>query len=182
MALKVVKSLQEIAGQSNALPGGNGPLIDAMAFPDRVVRFESAFAVAGSLPQQPFTGQNRVVPLLAEALSQTGVPSVLLAAANQEQFNAMAEALKGIGYQVAGGTTADATIASANSLAAVDVVLISDEMAPAEIDRLIASNAQPTKVAGAAKLVMVKTDASPYEARKTNEPCSALPAPKTRPR
>src|SRR5262249_14840782 len=39
VAYRIILSLQQIAGQSNALPNGNGPLIDAMAYPDRVVRF-----------------------------------------------------------------------------------------------------------------------------------------------
>jgi hypothetical protein len=170
LSLKIILSLQDIAGQSNALPGGNGPLVDAMAFPDRIVRFEAAFAVAGSLPQQSFQGQDRVVPLLAEALAQTGQPSVLIAAATQEQVNSLAEGLKAAGFAVSGGTSADSVMTAADTLPSVDVVLISDELPPAEVERLLSSHTQPMKVAGAVKLVMVKTDANPYEQRKNRDP------------
>jgi hypothetical protein len=170
VAHKVIRSLQEIAGESNALPGGSGPLVDAMSYPDRVIRYEAAFAVAGSLPQRSFSGQDRVVPLLAEALSQTGQPAVLLAAANQEQFNVLAEGLKAQGFVVAGGTDAATTIAASDQLSAVDVVVISDELPAGEVERLLSTSGQTARLASAARLVMVKTEASPYEARKASDP------------
>ena len=77
------------AGQQGV--GGAPALIAAMSSPDRLVRFESAFAVAAALPQQQFAGQDRVVPLLAEAMSQTGVPSVLVVMPTQDRANATVE-------------------------------------------------------------------------------------------
>lgn len=170
VSLKVITSLQEIAGQSNALPGGHGPLVDAMAYPDRVVRFEAAFAVAASLPQQQFEGQNRVVPLLGEALAQTGQQGVLIVMPNQEQLNAMSDGLKGQGYIVTGGTTAEAAATAGEALVSVDVVLISDDLPAPDIERLLGARNQPTKLAGAAKLIMVKTGASPWEGRTSSDP------------
>jgi hypothetical protein len=170
VALKVILSLQGIAGRENTLPGGHGPLVDAMAYPDRIIRYESAFAVAGSLPQTAFEGKDRVVPLLAEALSQTGQSSVLIAAPTQEAINALAEGLKAAGYTVGGGTSADAVATAATEMNSVDVVIISDELAAPEVERLLNSRNQPVKLAGASKLVMVKSDASPYAARAQSDP------------
>jgi hypothetical protein len=170
VALKIILSLQGIAGRENALPGGRGPLVDAMAYPDRIIRYESAFAVANALPQQAFEGKDRVVPLLAEALSQTGQPTVMIAAPSPEAVNALSEGLKAAGYAVSGGTSADAVATAANELNSVDVVVITDDLPAPEVERLLNSRNQPVKLAGAAKLVMVKSDASPYANRAQSDP------------
>ncbi len=169
VALQIILALQDIAGQNNAMADG-APLVSAMAYPDRIVRFESAFAIASALPQRAFEGNDRVVPLLAEAISQSGQQSVLVAAPTADAINAMAEGLKTAGYSVAGGTNADGVAASANQVPAVDVVLISDDLPAEDIEKLLASSSQNPKLAGAAKVVMVKTEASPYEARKQSDP------------
>jgi len=170
VALKVILALQGIAGRENALPGGRGPLVDAMAYPDRIIRFESAFAVASALPQQAFEGKDRVVPLLAEALAQTGQSSVLIAAPAQETINALSDGLKAAGYTVAGGTSADAVATAANEVNSVDVVVITDDLPQPEVERLLNGRNQPAKLAGAAKLVIVKSEASPFANRAQSDP------------
>ena len=169
VSFKVIRSLQQIAGHSNVLPGGIVPLVDAMSYPDRVVRFEAAFAVAGARPQQSFQGQDRVVPLLAEAIAQTGQQTVLVAVPTQDQFNSLAEGLKGQGFVVAGGTDAGSAMTAAEQLAGVDVILVSEELPPVEVDRLLNARGQSAKLAGAARLVMVQTGASQYEQRKAQD-------------
>ena len=83
LAMKTIRSLQEMVGQSNMLAGEGTPLIDAMNYPDRLVRFEAAMALGNALPQSPFPGQQQVVPLLAEAVAQTGLGNVLILAPSQ---------------------------------------------------------------------------------------------------
>src|SRR5687768_1241613 len=95
VALRAVKSLQEIVGRANLFAGEAGqPLIDGMRSPDRLVRFESAFAVAAALPEQEFAGRDRVVPLLAEAVSQSGTPNVLVIAGSDESRTKVSGELK----------------------------------------------------------------------------------------
>jgi hypothetical protein len=153
VALKVIKSLQEIAGEPSALPDGTGPLIDALSYPDRLVRFESAFALAGALPAKPFKGSERVVPLLAEAIAQTGQVSVVLLIPKQDDLNSMTEALKGAGYAVTGGIDADSAIAASTGMAAVDVVLTTEDASAGEIDKLFMMLSGSPRLSGAAKLV-----------------------------
>src|SRR5439155_25204714 len=110
VSLRVIKSLQEIIGRTNLFSGQQGgagapALIDAMGSNDRLVRFEAAFAVASALPQQKFQGEDRVVPLLAEALSQTGVPSALIVMPNQNTANATVDELKKAGYAAVAATS-----------------------------------------------------------------------------
>src|SRR5206468_2223880 len=88
VALKIIKSLYEIAGQSNVFDqNGGGPLINALGYPDRLVRFEAAFTVAQSLPQKNFQGQERVVPLLAEAMVKTGASPYVQQAATDPSIS-----------------------------------------------------------------------------------------------
>jgi hypothetical protein len=95
VALKAVRSLQEIAGASSLFTAeGESPVIRAMQYPDRQVRFEAAIAVAQALPQQSFVGQERVVPILAEALAQTGKPGALVLAESQDSLNQLSGALR----------------------------------------------------------------------------------------
>jgi hypothetical protein len=56
------------------------PLMQALYFPNRQVRYAAAFALAQSLPTKPFAGSDRVVPLLVEAVNQTSKPGVVILA------------------------------------------------------------------------------------------------------
>ncbi len=172
VAFRAIRSLQEIIGQSNlfAAPAGQ-PLINAMQFPDRQVRFEAAFGLAAALPQTDFEGSQRVVPLLAEAIGQTGQASVLVVMPTQDAANKLVDTLKSAdGYAVAGATSAESAISMANTLPAVDVIVVSDEIGPGNVDQLFNMASDNARLAGAARLVITKSNASLYEPRKVNEP------------
>ncbi|MGB7157331.1 MAG: hypothetical protein WBD40_04645, partial [Tepidisphaeraceae bacterium] len=169
VSLRVIKSLQEIVGRYNLFEGGQaGPLVDGMNSSDRLVRFESAFGLASALPQQPFQGQDRVVPLLAEALAQTGTPSLLVIAPNQDQVNAMVEGFKSAGYAAAGATSADAAVSASAQLPAVDVIIVSEDLGQ-DVDRLFSVASQNSRLSGASRIVVTKTAGSPYVARAVND-------------
>ena len=170
VAIKVIKSLQEIAGEPSALPDGSGPLVDALAYPDRLIRFEAAFAIAGAMPAKPFKGAERVVPLLSEAIAQTGQTSVILLLPKQDDLNSLTEGLKGAGFAVTGGIDADSAIAASTGVPAVDVVLTSEDVSQAQIDKLFSLLGGSPRLSGAAKLVIVKSAASPYDTQKINDP------------
>ena len=168
VALAAIKSLQDIVGQSNLFTGSRGqPLVEAMRYADRQVRFEAAFALAAALPQTPFQGQDRVVPLLAEAVSQSGMPGVLIVAPQNDR-NDLAANLKA--YQVGGGVSPDAAIADAASLPAVDVILMSEDLGNPEIDRVIELASQNPRLERAAKLIIVHSLASPWARLAITDP------------
>ncbi len=110
--------------------------MDALQFPDRLVRYEAAFALAAALPRQPFSGQERVVPLLAEALSQTGAANVLVMAPTREQLAALTDGLKGAGYNVVGGINPSEAVAEAAKRPAIDAILVPEEVGPTAIQQL----------------------------------------------
>ena len=175
IALKAIKSLQEIVGSSSLLTeDADMPILTALRYPDRRVRFEAAFTVAQALPQKPFTGQDRVVPILAEALAQTGKPGVLIAAKSQDKFNELKGKLSPA-YNTAGAPNADAAVAAAATLSGVDIVII-DEDNPG-IDRLFTAVRENVRLAGAGILIRVTSEvASPYATIAQTNPLVSVTA------
>ncbi|HEX8339299.1 MAG TPA: HEAT repeat domain-containing protein [Tepidisphaeraceae bacterium] len=169
VALSATKSLQEIVGDANFRSGDTSPLIDAMQYADRRVRFEAAFTLARALPQSAFTGQELVVPLLAEAISQSGRPSVLAIFPSQDAVNGIVEPLKADNYVTAGATNTSGALSAAAALPAVDVVVISTDLPAADVESLLGLLQQSPKTRGAAKLFVVKTTASDWEKRKATD-------------
>ena len=168
VALSAIKSLQDIVGQSNMFTGGRGqPLVDAMRYSDRQVRYEAAFAIAAALPQQHFQGQDRVVPLLAEAVAQSGVPGILIVGPQNERAR-LASELKG--YSTAGGQDPSSAIADSATVPAVDVILMSEDLGNPQIDRVMELASQNPRLERAAKLIMVHSLASPWVRMSLTDP------------
>ncbi|MDB5323148.1 MAG: hypothetical protein JWN40_4779 [Phycisphaerales bacterium] len=163
VALKVVKSLQEIVGQSNLFQGpanadDKQPIVSALQFPDRLVRFESAIAIGSAFPQQPFAGQELVVPTLAEAIGNTGKPNVVIVAPDVNAANAIKESLKDA-VRADTGSDAQSATAAAGRLPSVDVLVV-DSRGGKDTDAVLMS----PRGKGVAKVVIVETKASPYVA------------------
>lgn len=157
VSLKAVKSLQEIVGRTNLLAGPKGEAIsDALRFNDRQVRFEAAFAVAAALPNQPFASQERVVPLLAEAVHQTGVPGVLLLVPS-DKVTTRVDELKGVGYNAVGAGSSGEVLTAAGNLPSIDVIIVSDEVPANEIESFLGMASRSPRLDRAAKIVMSKT-------------------------
>lgn len=119
VALKVVKSLQGVIGQQSVFSGAGGgaSLGEALAFPDRVVRFEAAYAIASAMPAQAFPGSDQVVPVLSEMIAQTGKAGVVVIGANEEESNKLVEAVKALGYDAVGATSAEGAVSASAKLA-----------------------------------------------------------------
>jgi len=172
VALKVTKSLEEIVGRTNLLSGPHGEaLSEALRFNDRQVRFEAAFAVAAALPNQPFAAQDRVVPLLAEAVHQTGAPGILVLYPSNA-VNAKVDELRGAGYNVVGAGNAEGVVAAASQLPAVDVILTTDEVSGAEIQTLFAAMNNAPRTERAAKIIVSKTMTASTDPSVTYTPLS----------
>lgn len=170
VAIRVVQSLQDVGGQANLFSGPEHPLMDALIFPDRLVRYEAAFALAGALPKQSFVGEERVVPLLAEALSQTGAANVLVMVPTQDQLNGLMEGLKGQGYNVVGGTSPAEAVANAAARPAIDAIIMPEEVGPAAIQQVEALAMETPRLERAVKVIITKTKASPYAVDAVTDP------------
>ena len=173
VAMKLIKSLGDIVGPSSQGTGGSiDPLVQSMHYPDRLVRFEAAFALTSGLPTSPFPGHERVAPLLAEAVSQTGSANVLVIAPSQGDVQKYADALKQ--YGVASGTNANEAINNALKLPAVDVIVFPEELGTEQIDRVYQLAASNPRLERAAKVIITPTKLSPWAERSLNDPLTVV--------
>jgi hypothetical protein len=79
VALGAVEALAATAGEKSLMytMGPSQPLLQALVFPDRAVRYSAAIAIANAGPRQQFTESRVVVQNLAEALGRSGQPSTV---------------------------------------------------------------------------------------------------------
>ena len=76
VALGVIEALATTAGEKSLLYqiGSEQPLVQALQFDDRMVRYSAAIAIAAAGPKEPFAQSSLVVANLAEALGQNAQP------------------------------------------------------------------------------------------------------------
>ncbi|HZK79748.1 MAG TPA: hypothetical protein VFC46_01745, partial [Humisphaera sp.] len=173
VAKKLILSLAEIVGPSNQGTGVKiDPLVQAMHYPDRVVRFEAAFALASGLSNNPFPGRERVAPLLAEAVSQTGSANVLLVAPSQAEETKLAADLKN--YGLATGTTANEALSNSIKLPSIDVIVFPETLGNNQIDRILQLAADNPRLERAAKVIITTTNLSPWAQRSLADPLTVI--------
>ncbi len=166
VALKAVRSLSSIVGESSLFTSGNAtPLTAALSYPDRLVRFEAAYAVASSMPKQAFPGSDQVVPILGEIVAQTGKPGILVVALGDEAVNKWVADLQAQGFDAAGAQSVEGAINAAAKLPSVDAVVISEDVGLAVVDGLLAAGDASPKLARTPKVIITKTTVSPYASR-----------------
>ena len=119
-------------------------------------------AIAQALPQQPFPGMEQVVPALADAISTTGKPNVVVIAANQDAANALKEQLKE-GFRADAAADANDVNAAAGRLGNVDVAVIDARQNPTAD-----SAAGSARLQGVTKVFIIEDNASPFAAASLN--------------
>jgi hypothetical protein len=162
VALKLCESLRNITGQASLNGDAVTPLMHALFFPNRQVRYAAAFALAQSLPSRPFAGADRVVPLLVEAVNQTNKPGVLIvapASGGPVTLADLRDAVQSLGYPVvAASSPADAADA-AISLPTIELIIISED---SDVRRMVDLEQHIARLQGASMLVLTHTIDSPY--------------------
>ena len=159
--LRAVRSLQDTIGEST-LPGGETALTRAMNYPDRRVSIEAAMALAQALPTVPVSGSEQVVPLLADALNQTGQPAVLVVMPDRDALNGTVEAMSE-GYRPYGATTPGEAVEQAQALPGVDVLVIDAELGERQVADLLGLAAGDPRLAGSAKVLLTQNEGSRFE-------------------
>ncbi len=130
LAARAVQALEATAGAQNLVaPNRDGvvPLVKALSYPDRGVRFTAAFALARANPAKDFPGSYRVVPVLAEAVSQTGKPAAMVVEPNQDVRNRLKAVLTDLNYTVYEGATLSSVLDASRNEAAFDLVVVASE-------------------------------------------------------
>ncbi|MDP6636530.1 MAG: hypothetical protein QGG42_16655 [Phycisphaerae bacterium] len=128
VALGAIAALRDVAGAKN-LPkiidaGSVQPLVAAMSYPDRRVRFLAAEVLAHALPVESFPGYQVVMPVLSDALREGGSQRVLLVAEGKD-LNVITDAMRGASYSVISSGNPLVAIKGAREAGGVDLVIIS---------------------------------------------------------
>ncbi len=94
MARLMIGALAESTGGATLWRGlGNSrPLVDALSYPDRRVRYDAAMTIAAADPRTSFGGAELIVPTLASVVSDAGTQYALVIARDedrQQQFDAV---------------------------------------------------------------------------------------------
>jgi hypothetical protein len=159
VAYKLCQSLQNIVGQNAVVAGG--PLTEALYFPNRQVRYEAAFALAQALPTRSFSGSDRVVPLLVEAINQSSKPGVVVVAPSSGATSAsdIRSAVQSLGYSVVSGETPGDAAQASISLPTVDLIIISED---SDVRRMVDLERTIAHLQGSPMLVLTRTPDSEY--------------------
>ncbi len=125
LALDAITALADTSGGASLNKGGSTvqPLLRALSYPDRRVRFASAFAAAAAAPQVEFPGSHRVVPVLSEAVRQSEKRYALVLAGDDATVNQLRASLRDLNYQTIGGSSLAAVTDEVNSGPGVDLIV-----------------------------------------------------------
>ena len=135
LALDAITALGATAG-TDALINREGtaqPLLRALSYPDRRVRFPAGFVLAATRPTDVFEGSQRVVPVLAEALRQTDQQFAVIIATDDDARNRLLALVKETGMVGIGGLTMEDVVDQIHIIPGVDLV-VTDRPASDVID------------------------------------------------
>ncbi|HDZ21199.1 hypothetical protein LCGC14_0276390 [marine sediment metagenome] len=127
VAVAAIKALADTAGAKSLvipIPGGAQPLVEALTYPDRQVRYLAAVSLANALPDKRFVGSPLVLSVLNEALRQRGQKTALLIAAEDEQRNVLKDGLRSMGFEVLDVPSPDKAIVAGVTAGGVDLVML----------------------------------------------------------
>jgi hypothetical protein len=166
VALGAMEALVRTQGAKSLVApvaGGAQPLVSALGYSDRNVRFLAAISLASALPDKQFDGSDNVLYVLNEALRLGGKKTALLAITDEKLRNETKDAVRAAGYEVIDQADTAKALALVKGSTAIDVVIavpaLASEMLPAmRKDPLLTY--MPVIVAGedAALSDMVKSD------------------------
>lgn len=110
LALRAIAAMRRTAGaaalagrvQAGEVIGATDrrPLLEAMTYPNRRVRYETALALGVAQPRESFPGVERVVPTLATAVRDPGAQFAVIVAGDAEQYNSIRRIVEALNYQV----------------------------------------------------------------------------------
>ena len=131
VALMAIKAMRRNAGQGSLLYElmGKRPLVDAMSFPDREVRFSAALAIGQVLPIEEFDSAPLVIKILSEAVQQKGKKYAVVVDPDHAPRNAlMAELRETYTGGVVGSDSYANIVSKVEELPSIDLLVISNKV------------------------------------------------------
>lgn len=106
VALGAIRALRTTAGEASLIGTEDykQPLVQALRFPDLVVRMRAALALGAALPKSQFSGSQLVMPVLKRSLTQTGRQELMVVDPDEQNANRVVEALRDDHDTLGGGS------------------------------------------------------------------------------
>ncbi len=133
VAIGAIQALAQTTGAENMVKpmvGGGQPLVSALTYANRKVRYLAAQSLAEALPGEKFTNSHVVIMVLIEAIRQTGQKKALVVAEDPNILNKYKDNLRGLKYEVLEARTPDGAVKAISRSQGVDAVLIAAEPSP----------------------------------------------------
>ncbi len=173
VALGAIAALRETAGEPSLVGAEDikQPLVQCLSFPNRQVRVKAALALAEALPKTPFSGSENVVPVLSEALMQSGRQAALVVDGDEALRNKLQGLLRAVGYECAVGATLHEGIQNGReaNLAAFDLILVGSDIDKPDVSTAIAELRKSFDTAATPILVVAKEGEVGKAARITRD-------------
>ncbi|MEM1028094.1 MAG: HEAT repeat domain-containing protein [Planctomycetota bacterium] len=132
------------------------PLVRGLGYPDRRVRFRSAEALAKAMPEESFTNDFRVVPVLGDAVRQGDSRVALVVAASQDDRNELLAAIASEGFQTIDGESVRAASGLVAVTPGVDLILVTGNLD--EINQALVDSQGNYKLASSPIVAMAATE------------------------
>lgn len=134
LARDAIAALDDTAGTAALIneEGLNQPLLQALGYPDRRVRFESAQALTNARPKTEFPSHFRVVPVLAEAVRQTATRYAVVLGRDEDSRNKLAAVAKQMNFTPLPGNELQDVTDAVNNSPGVDMIMLDLDLAAVE--------------------------------------------------
>lgn len=133
LALDAIEAMSASVGNSVLLGSDEtkAPVLDALFFADRRVRFTAAATLASAAPKAEFPGFDAVVPVLGQAVRQTDeLNAVVVAPAGKDAANAMLAMMENVDFKAVGDTNlAEASGMAVAAMPGVDLLVYTGDLA-----------------------------------------------------
>lgn len=130
LSLDAIEAMAKTVGDSVLLGSDEtkAPVLDALYFADRRVRFTAAITLAQAAPTEAFSGSISVVPVLGQAIRQTDtLNAMVIAPGGADAINA---AMENIDFKSVGDVDLDkAAVKASASMPGVDLIVYSGDFA-----------------------------------------------------
>lgn len=127
LARRAIEALTRSASGADIVRRGESPspLVQALDYPDRRVRYEAALAIAAANPPAGFAGSDRVVPVLASVIGEASTRYAVVIASTPEEQQRSKKVLEDLGYKaLAPAATLEALESEIVAVPGVDVIVI----------------------------------------------------------
>ncbi|MBL7133189.1 MAG: hypothetical protein ISS78_03745 [Phycisphaerae bacterium] len=144
LVLAIMKALVRTNGAKNMVKvhGGAQPLVEALSYPDRNVRFMAAEALATALPDEQFNGHGFVVSVLIEALRQTAKKKAMIVVKDPAALNTLKDAVRAAGYEVMENSDPVRALAQVSEAGGVNVFVVDRSPGPEQMVILLRQKGQ----------------------------------------